>query len=92
MCGQIDNNRSSLPSCLDLDSKISRTELDSDSVVAPMFLLMPRLMSLLYLMHPRDKSLSLQPSALYISKLALDMYKDGEVANKGKVRAVRQTL
>lgn len=86
--GQIDNNRSSLPSCLiDLgDSKISRTELDSGSLVTPTFLLMARLMSPLYLMHPRDKSLSLQ------GKLALDMYKDGEIANKGKVRAVRQTL
>lgn len=51
-----------------------------------MFIFMPRIMYLLDLMHQRDKSLASQ------GKLPMDIYKDVEVANKGKVRAVRQTL
>lgn len=51
-----------------------------------MFTFMPRLMCLLDLMHQGDKSLASQ------GKLPMDIYKNVEVANKGKVRVVRQTL
>lgn len=49
-----------------------------------MFIFM--LMCLLDLMHQGDKSLVSQ------GKLHTDIYEDVEVANKGKVRVVRQTL
>lgn len=59
---------------------------DYGSLGIRMFIFMPRLMCLLDWMHQGDKSLVSQ------GKLHMDIYKDMEVANKGKVRVVRLTL